>query len=298
MSRILVGTCSWTDPTLLQSDFYPKDVNSAEKRLQYYAQNFPIVEVDSSYYALPSEANARLWAQRTPQDFVFDIKAFALFTEHPTQTSRLPKEILSQLPAEVRGKGRVYLKDLPADLADEVWHRFEAALLPLESAGKLGVVLFQFPPWFLPRKASYDHILHCRERLPGYRVAVEFRHNSWLVEERRDRVLRFLGEHNLALVCVDEPQGFKSSMPPLAEATAEMAMIRFHGRNRDVWEAKGITVTERFNYLYERAELEEWALKIKALASGAQEVHVLFNNCNGDKAVRNARDMAALLGSG
>lgn len=298
MSRILVGTCSWTDPTLLQSGFYPKDANSAEKRLRYYAHSFPLVEVDSTYYALPSEANAKLWIERTPQNFVFDIKAFALLTQHPAQTSRLPRDMLGGFPDGLRRKANVYLRDLPPVITDEIWRRFEAALLPLDSAGKLGVVLFQFPPWFFPSRESYAHIVHCRERLPQYAVAVEFRNSSWLLEARRERVLRFLRENKLAFVGVDEPQGFKSSMPAVVAATADTAVVRFHGRNRDTWEAKGITVAERFDYLYERAELEEWVPRITRLASEAQQTHVLFNNCYGDKAIRNARDMAGLLGLG
>ena len=296
MGEILVGTCSWTDPTLIESHrFYPNWAQSAEARLQYYASQFSLVEVDSSYYALPSEKTSRLWVERTGGGFVFDIKAFRLFTQHPAQQSALPKDIRQALPAELTEKANLYSRDLTDELRDELWNRFERALLPLDSAGRLGVVLFQFPPWFYPGNEQREYILSCKERLPQYRIAVEFRHNSWLNEKNVDRTLSFLRENDLPYVCVDEPQGFKSSMPPLAEATSEIGLVRFHGRNREVWEKKGISATERFNYLYTEEELKEWVPKIEELTSKTRQLHVLFNNCYADKAVVNARQTKLML---
>jgi uncharacterized protein YecE (DUF72 family) len=290
----LIGTCSWTDPTLLASGFYPRGVNSPEKRLQFYAQHFPVVEVDSSYYALPSERNAALWVERTPPDFTFDIKAFSLFTLHPTQGRALPRDLREAL-GERAQQGSLYYRDLPRGVREALWRRFEAALLPLDSAGKLGVILFQFPPWFLPGQESRDHILACRERLPQYRLAVEFRSAAWLSGRNLERTLGFLRENQLAFVAVDEPQGFRSSVPPVAEATAELALVRFHGRNRETWEKRGITATERFRYLYTKEELQEWVPRLERLAASTRQMHVLFNNCYGDYAVRNAKDMDGLL---
>jgi uncharacterized protein YecE (DUF72 family) len=296
MANILVGTCSWTDPTLVQSGrFYPDWTRSAETRLQYYASQFPIVEVDSSYYALPNEKTAGLWVTRTGDRFIFDIKAFRLFTQHPTPHQALPKDIRQAIPQELAEKSTLYLRDLPQEITDELWRRFEHALLPLDSASKLGVVLFQFPPWFYPGSEQRDYILRCKEKLPQYRIAVEFRHNSWLNEKNSERTLAFLRDNNLPYVCVDEPQGFQSSMPPLAEATADIGLIRFHGRNREMWEAKGVTATERFNYLYREDELKEWIPKIRRLASATRQLHVLFNNCYADNAVVNARQMQLML---
>ncbi len=296
-ARVLVGTCSWTDKTLLESGWYPPQVATPEERLRYYARHFPIVEVDSSYYALPSPRNAVLWAQRTPDDFVFDVKAFALFTHHPTPPRSLPRDIHDALPPELREKRNLYYRDLPPELVDELWRRFAEALLPLDSAGKLGAVLFQFPPWFRPGRESREYMAALRERLPQFRLAVEFRQARWLAEERdRQLTLRFLREHGLPLVCVDEPQGFSSSVPPLAEVTAPLAVVRFHGRNAATWEARGLTTAERFNYLYTPEELGEWVPRVRQLAREAEEVHVLFNNCYRDYAVRNARQMAQALG--
>jgi uncharacterized protein YecE (DUF72 family) len=296
MGDILVGTCSWTDPTLLESGhFYPSWARSAEARLQYYASQFPIVEVDSSYYALPSERTSALWVERTSDRFRFDIKAFRIFTQHPTPLSALPKDIREAVPPELKEKTNLYSRDLPADLIDELWSRFERALLPLDSAGKLGVVLFQFPPWFYPGNEQRQYILSCKARLPQYRIAVEFRHNSWVNEKDIERTLNFLHENGLPYVCVDEPQGFKSSVPAITEATSDIALVRFHGRNREMWEKKGVTATERFNYLYSEEELKEWVPRIKELASRTRQLHVLFNNCYGDKAVVNGRQIKLML---
>lgn len=295
MSRVLIGTCSWTDPTLLASGFYPEGANTPEKRLQFYARNFPIVEVDSTYYALPSERNAALWVERTPDTFTFDVKAFSLFTQHPTQARALPRPLRSQLPQQAAAKPNLYPRDVPREIQAALWEGFCQALLPLDSAGKLGVVLFQFPQWFLPGGQSKDHILACQQRLPQYRIAVEFRNRAWLEERRREDTFKFLREHNLIYVAVDEPQGFRSSVPPMAEATSDLAVIRFHGRNREAWEKKGITAAECFRYLYRGEELAEWLPRIAALASQTGETHVLMNNCYHDFAVRNARDLAGML---
>jgi len=293
---ILVGTCSWTDPTLIESGrFYPSWARSAEARLRYYASQFPLVEVDSTYYALPSERTSGLWARRTGDSFIFDVKAFRLFTQHPTPLASLPRDIREALPKEIAGRSSLYYRDLPSDLLDEVWRRFERALLPLDSSGKLGVVLFQFPPWFSAGDEPLNYILACRARLPQYNIAVEFRHSSWLNEKNTIRTVNFLRDNDLPLVCVDEPQGFRSSLPPIAEATADIAVIRFHGRNRETWEKGGVTVAERFNYLYSEDELGEWLPRIRHLSSVTRQLHVLFNNCYQDKAVTNGRQIQLML---
>jgi len=296
MGQILTGITSWTEPTLIESGcFYPASARSAEARLRYYASQFPIVEVDSTYYALPNEKTSKLWVERTPGNFIFDVKAFRLFTQHPTSLAVLPKDIREAVPGELKTKKNLYYRDMPKEVLDQLWVRFENALLPLDSAGKLGVVLFQFPSWFYPGKEQREHIAYCQARLPQYRIAVELRHNSWVNEKNIERTFSFLREKNLAYVCVDEPQGFKSSVPPIAEATSDLGVIRFHGRNRDTWEKDGISAAERFNYLYSENDLREWAPKIRELAAKTRQLHVLFNNCYGDKAVVNARQTRMLL---
>lgn len=291
MVRIRVGVCGWSDPTLLASGFYPPGTKSPERRLSYYAGHFSLVEVDSTYYSLPSQAMARHWVERTPPDFRFDVKAYRLFTGHPTPAAALPPGVRPLV------RGQVYYKDLSPEVRERLWQAFAEALLPLDSAGKLGAVLFQFPPWFLPGEESWKYILSLRERLPQYPLAIEFRQERWLSPENREGTSRFLRENGLSYVCVDEPQGFPSSLPPLAEVTAPLALVRFHGRNRETWVKGGLTAAQRFQYLYSPQELQEWLPRIQGLAQGAREVHLLFNNCYSDWAVRNARDMVSLLRS-
>ncbi|MFW6056907.1 MAG: DUF72 domain-containing protein, partial [Chloroflexota bacterium] len=173
--------------------------------------------------------------------------------------------------------------------------RFEDALLPLESAGKLGVVLFQFPEWFVPGVSQMDHIVECKERLKTHMLAIEFRNSLWLSERNKETTLSFLREHQLAYVCVDAPQGFRSSVPPIAEVTAKAAVVRFHGRNTAAWKSGGNSAAARFDYYYSREELEPWAQSIKECSECALETHVLFNTNNGDQGVVNARLMGRLL---
>jgi uncharacterized protein YecE (DUF72 family) len=295
MNKIAVGTASWTDKSLIQCGrFYPPAVKSAEERLRFYAEAFPIVEVDSSYYAIPSEQTARLWAERTPDDFVFDVKAFRLFTQHQTAPRVLPKYIAESLPVS---KKTVYYKDMPGELVSALWNEFRAALLPLKQAGKLGVVLFQFPPWFLANKASLAHIEECVERMDGFRLAVEFRNATWFYERSRERTFAFEREHGIAHVVVDEPQGFASSIPSVWEVTSpEVAIVRLHGRNRDTWEKKGLAAaSDRFNYLYSEEELAELAAPIKSLSEKARSVHVLLNTNHQDQGQVNARRLTKAL---
>jgi uncharacterized protein YecE (DUF72 family) len=296
MGEILVGITSWTEPTLIESgQFYPASARTAEARLKYYASQFPIVEVDSTYYAMPNERTSGLWAIRTPDEFVFDVKAFRLFTQHQTSPVALPKDIREALPAELKTRKNIYYRDVPDDAKKELWHRFAQALLPLDSTGKLGVVLFQFPPWFFPGDREREHIAYCQEMLPQYRLAIEFRYASWTNEKNVERTLSFLREHSLAYVCCDEPQGFKSSVPLLIEATCDIGVMRLHGRNKDTWEKTGISTAERFNYLYSEEELHELSHKMKELAAKTKQLHVLFNNCYGHKAVLNARETKLML---
>lgn len=291
--EILTGTASWTDKTLLESGWYPAGSKTPEKRLVYYASEFPIVEVDSSYYAPPSERNAALWVERTPAHFTFNVKAYSLLTQHPTRVASLPKSIRELAPAS---KTNVYQKDLPAKAVEEVFEMFASALMPLHSAGKLGYVLFQFPEWFVPGDGNRDYILRCAKRLPDFRVAVEFRRATWMTEKSAPRTLGFLSEHNLPYVCLDMPQGFDSSMPPIVAATADdLAVVRFHGHNKANWKRKGISAAERFDYLYTSKQLKEWVPRLHELASEARRVHAMFNNCYQDKAVRNAKQLAVLL---
>jgi uncharacterized protein YecE (DUF72 family) len=296
MTRILVGSCSWTDPTLIACGrFYPDGVSSPEARLRYYARQFPIVEVDSTYYAPPSERNSRLWAERTPDGFVFNVKAYALLTGHPARTDRLPAWLRDAVSPGALGKRNVYRKDVANDAVDGLWELHRRALEPLRAAGKLGAVLFQFPPWFARGAGNEAYLRELPERLPGFTVAVEFRGGGWMEGTAAQATLRLLEDAGLAYVSVDEPQGFRSSTPLVVAATAPLAIVRLHGRNADTWEARTAAASDRFKYLYDDRELDEWAGHVRRLAERVATVHVLFNNNFEDWGMRNARRMTQLL---
>jgi uncharacterized protein YecE (DUF72 family) len=290
MGQIRVGTASWTDRTLIASGWYPPEANTPEKRLRFYARQFPLVEVDATYYALPAEQTARSWAERTPAGFTFNVKAFSLFTQHPTPVKALPTDLRDA--AGKTGKDRVYLRDVDPAVADQAWDRFLAALEPLRQAAKLGAILLQFPPWFPISRANKDYIVACAQRAAPRRVGVEFRNRTWMTEDNQNETLDFLAAHQLPYVCVDMPQGYPSSIPPVLAATSDLALVRMHGHS-DKWASKDIY--ERFGYLYSQDELNEWATRIRGLAADADLTHVLFNNCYRNYAQVNAQQLAALV---
>lgn len=294
---VLVGTASWSSKTLVDSGrFYPPGVNSAEARLRYYAARFPLVEVDSSYYAMPAAATAQLWAERTPRDFTMNVKAFRLFTGHQTSPTVLHKDIREALPPT--RKRNLYYRDLPAEVLDELWRRFIEAVAPLRAAGKLGLVHFQFPPWIVRNGAGMAHVRLCVERMAGHTVSVEFRHRSWFDGERASAAtLDFERELGVVHTVVDGPQGFSNSVPALWEATHPgVALLRLHGRNADTWNISGASdSSERFNYDYAEAELSGIAEQVERLAARALHTHVVFNNNMEDQGQRNASSLMRLL---
>jgi uncharacterized protein YecE (DUF72 family) len=293
---VLCGTCSWTDKTLVQeTDWYPRRTMNAAERLHYYAGQFPLAEVDSTYYAPPAEQQARLWAQRTPDGFRFDVKAYSLLTGHPTKPQSLWKDLREGLSEEARENRSLYATHLDPEALDEAWRRFAAALAPLHEAGRLGAVLFQYPPWFHPSREHRAQLEAIRERLPDYGVCVELRSPRWVASERdRDRTLGLLRDHHLTYVCVDAPP--VSELPRLLElTTTDLFVMRFHGRANDTWKGRTRTAAERFRYLYSQDELEELANEAAGVAGQARESHLLMNNCYRDYGVRNAAQLRALL---
>jgi uncharacterized protein YecE (DUF72 family) len=288
MGKIEVGTASWTDKTLLESGWYPQSADTPERRLAYYAKQFPLVEVDSTYYGPPAEQTTQLWADRTPDGFTFNIKAFSLLTGHPTRVSAIYKDLRPETD-----KKNVYPADLPPQVYEEIWTRFLSALDPLVEAGKLGALLFQFPPWFGIRKSNKEYMLEVASRCKPLRPVFELRNASWFDGANRNETLDFLRAHRLPFVCVDMPQGYKSSIPPVVEATADVAVVRFHGHS-DKWTSTDIH--EKFGYNYSRDELAEWVPKLQQLAAETAQTHVLMNNCYSDYAQRNATTLLDLLG--
>lgn len=298
VTTIQIGTASWTDKSLIQSRrFYPKGCSTAEERLRFYASQFPMVEVDSSYYALPSERNSHLWVERTPAAFTFNVKAFRLFTGHQTPAQALPPDVKEALAGYFAEKKNIYYRDVPTELRDTLWQRFERAVRPLKEAGKLTAVHFQFPPWVVPSREWHAHIEECADRMSGYQIATEFRQRTWFDDEHREATVAFERERGFANVVVDSPQGFNNSVPQLWEAASPtLAIVRLHGRNTSTWNAKGLTASsDRFDYDYSGAELAELAERIKGLAATVDLLQVVFNNNFEDQGQRNAATLRGLL---
>ena len=296
-----VGICSWADPALIESGgFYPKRSMSAEARLRYYASVFDTVEVNSSYYAIPDIKNTVRWVERTPPGFVFHAKAYALLTGHHPKPESLPAELQALLPRQPgrTRRGEIEAASFPPEAVDAAFRLFRAAVAPLADAGKLGYVLFQFAPWVHFERARLDYLASLAERLPGWTIAVEFRHRSWFPEHAAE-ALAALGDARLAHVIVDAPIG-AGAVPRVTASTAPTAVFRLHGRNADGWlrqlRGEEPAVREKYDYLYSEAELRELLPEIGRIGEEAEQVFISFNNNNRDYPVRNARMMKRLLG--
>ena len=269
--QILVGTCNWAD----HRHFYPPGLPAVD-RLSHYARFFPIVEVDTTFYGVPRPAVAQRWVDATPASFKFNVKAYKSLTLHEREAGK-PRQPTAE---EERG--------------------FLEVLQPLRQSGKLVGVHYQFPPWFKASPTNMDFVARLAERHPEDQVIVEFRHQSWAEPERFDAVTELLAEAALTYCIVDEPQVGTATMPPhVVVSSPRLAVIRFHGQNRQKWYVKNArSSTERFDYLYGEATLKEWVPRIRAVAEAADQVHVLFNNNRSNYAVANGLQVAQLLDLG
>ncbi len=296
-SRVFFGVAGWTDPTLLADGaFYPPGAMSAEARLRFYATQLSMVEVDATYYAMPSEETSRRWVERTPDHFCFDVKAHSLMTGHPTDPARLPQWLKDDLPLRLRIARNVYTHHFSNDAIDEVWRRFLGALEPLRDAGKLGAIMLQYPRWFTPTRDSARTLSDARTRLGDWPASVELRHRHWLADRIAPRTFRLLRELSFSYVAVDAPPGMESSMPRTMEVTnPDLAIIRLHGRRVATWETRNAVVTERYRYLYERTQLASWLSAIQRATDSAMRVHLTFNNNHANYATTNAAEMHDLF---
>ncbi|HEU0035192.1 MAG TPA: DUF72 domain-containing protein [Kofleriaceae bacterium] len=292
-ARIKIGTTAWADRVLVDTGWYPPHVRSPAAKLAYYASQFPIVENDSTYWAFPDRARVATWAERTPPGFTMSMKAHALLTRHYANVRGLPRDLRESLSPELLAKPHVYPKDVGDPMMHELTRRFHDALAPLHEAGKLGVVLFQFPVWFPISTDNKAELWQIREQFRPYRVAVELRNATWMADDNVDETLGFLAEADLIYTCVDEPQGFISSVPPIAAATSDVAVVRMHGRNPARWDRRARAGMGQYRYAPD--ELREWLPKLRALAEQTREVHVLFSNGWLDNAVHDARAMTELV---
>jgi uncharacterized protein YecE (DUF72 family) len=270
VGRLLIGTSSWSD----QGPFYPPGLKQAQQ-LPYYADHFPVVEVNTSYYHVPRRSMVEAWVERTPPGFVFDVK---------------PPRELTSTPDEPGGDA----PEPDADLAQQ----FLEAIQPLVEANKLGAVTFQFPPSYRNVEEHRDYVRLLPELFPGIALAVEFRRRDWLDEEHAGETLELLAESGLSYTMVDEPQVGTGSVPPVYGVTnRRLAIVRFHGRNARTWYSFGSSSEGRFDWDYSPDELAEWIPRIEQAAVEADDVHLFFNTNRGDgQGVRNAKLLMEMLG--
>jgi uncharacterized protein YecE (DUF72 family) len=287
---IVVGTSSWSDPGFVEH-WYPKGL-SARDRLEFYAERFDAVELNSSFYAIPSISTVEGWVERTPPGFRFDVKLHRLLSHHASRLKELPPELRED--AETNERGRVLLDQA---LLDEMVRRTAEAMKPLADAGKLGSYLLQLTPAFDPRENELDELAPVIAGLAPAPVAVEFRRRSWASPKRFESVLEWLSAHDAVFVCVDTPPGDHVPIFPAIDAVTSdsLAYLRCHGRNTEGY-LHGRSVAERFDYDYSQKELEEISERAGSLAEEAEQVHVMFNNNARELAPKAARALRGILG--
>lgn len=266
---ITIGLTGWGD----HDSLYP-DTASQRNKLHVYSSHFLVVEIDSSFYAIQPQRNYQKWVQETPDSFQFVVKAYQEITGHLREKSRFSS-------------------------SDEIFEAFKQSFQALVDAGKLKAVLCQFPPWFECNKQNVDRIRMVKEKLAGYPVALEFRHQSWFTPAFRDKTLQFMQEEGWIHSICDEPQAGSGSIPTVLQPTdKELTIVRFHGRNVHGWNSSGQANWRdvRYLYRYNREELLEWKEMLLDLEQQSNEIVVLFNNNSGGDAAHNAKELIDLMG--
>ncbi|MCQ6267969.1 DUF72 domain-containing protein [Fictibacillus sp. WQ 8-8] len=265
---ILIGVTGWGD----HQSLYPEGTKSTEK-LKLYSGFFPVVEVDSSFYAIQPLKNYQKWIKDTPDRFSFIIKAYQGMTGHS------------------RGK-------IPFESTKEMFDLFKASIQPVIESGKMKAVLFQYPPWFECNKESVQMLRFTREMMEGIPVALEFRHQSWFMPEMREKTVEFMREERWIHTICDEPQAGQGSVPAVIEPTSSaLTIIRMHGRNVHGWNNHGQENWREVRYLYRYndKELAEWKQHVEKLSEQSKEIVILFNNNSGGDAADNARKFIDML---
>ncbi len=257
MSRLLFGTSGYSYKEW-EGVLYPAGTPQSEY-LSLYSQEFDVAELNFSYYRMPDAALCRRMVAATDKNFLFSVKAHRSITHEGSASS-----VNDAVAAFLRG------------------------IEPIADAGKLAVLLLQFPFGFhytAGNRAYMDRLCALFNGLP---LAVEFRNGRWL----RPSVYEGLRERNITFVNVDEPK--LPGLPgPTALVTADTGYVRFHGRNSENW-WKGDNAT-RYDYYYSEEELREWVPRIKAIALRAAVVLVVFNNHSRGQAVQNARRLREMM---
>jgi uncharacterized protein YecE (DUF72 family) len=215
-------------------------------------------------------------------------------TQHPAEVSRLPKNLREMLPSAQRDQRR--LTHPSREVLDTAFQMFWSAMDPLKQSGKLGMIAFTFPPYFIAKPANFDYLASLPERLPGASIAIEFRHPSWVLNERqRADTMNFLRDHGLYYTSIDAPKD-EAIVPSFIEATGDQVYLRLHGHNRENWFKRNVSAAERFKYLYSERELSTVAKDLQRLDDlGVKRASVIFNNCYQNFGIMNATTMAAIL---
>jgi uncharacterized protein YecE (DUF72 family) len=265
---ISIGLTSWGDHHSLYTNSTQKD------KLKEYSSHFPIVEIDASFYAIQPEKNYRKWIEETPASFRFVVKAYQGMTGHSREAK-------------------------PFSSKKEMFAAFVASVQPLVSAGKLKLILCQFPPWFDCKKEHVGALRYFKQQLGDLPVALEFRHQSWFYPKFRDKTLEFMKVEGWAHTVCDEPQAGEGSVPiVMPSINFDTLLVRLHGRNKAGWKdpGDGSWRDVRYLYRYSQAELQEWAARLKKLQQMSKEIVVLFNNNSGGDAADNAKQLIDILG--
>jgi uncharacterized protein YecE (DUF72 family) len=290
-SKILVGTASWSDPGFVEH-WYPTKLPAGD-RLEWYAQHFEMVEVNSTFYAAPDVRMVERWCRSTPDGFTFDVKLHQLLSRHSTNVKLLPAAL--QRSAQIDAEGRV---KLTPEIESGMIEQFRKSIEILRGSGKLGALLLQLSPAFSPRRHELSELDDLLGALGKYRIAIELRNRNWAEGEQLKATLDFLRAHSAAFVLIDAPaeKHFTIMPPDLNEITnPKLAYLRLHGRDVRAY-TTGKTVASRFNYDYSDGEIGEVAERARELAQNAKEVHIVFNNNALDYAPHAAVRMRAALG--
>ncbi|WP_223701434.1 DUF72 domain-containing protein [Sutcliffiella deserti] len=266
---IYIGVTGWGDHDTL----YTAGVASRDK-LKEYAAHFPIVEVDSSFYAIQPQKNVEKWVSDTPTSFRFIVKAYQGMTGHQ------------------RG-------EIPFESKETMFTAFQDSIKSFESSGKLAMVLFQFPPWFECNQDNVKYLRWCKEKMGDTKVALEFRNQSWFSDAFREQTLTFMKEEGWIHSICDEPQAGSGSIPTVLHPTDKnKTLVRLHGRNVHGWTkpASGKDWREvRYLYDYNEQELNEWRENITQLNKQTKDIYILFNNNSGGHAADNAKQFIDML---
>lgn len=265
----------------------------AHERLGWYAQQFELVEVNSTFYSVPEPRMVERWCASTPDQFTFDVKLHQLLSRHSAAAKLLPPEL--QRRAEIDAKGKV---KLTPRIEEALVNAFLRSTAIIRRAGKLGALLLQLSPVFSPRKHKLEELDQLLSALREYPVAVEFRNRNWAVDDQLQTTSDFLRRHAAAFVNVDAPRADHFTIMPseVDEVTSpDIAYLRLHGRDARAY-LTGKTVAARFNYDYKEPEIREIADRSKKLAGKARDVHVVFNNNALDYAPRAAARLRKALG--